>query len=595
MASVLGSTSVAALAQPASAPAAQTAPSTTVSPLTVETAPTPKVIEKQSQSFVQTYAAAPNPEIDQIGRWRDPVCVQVVGLPQADQAAAIKARIESVAQAVGLPAARPGCKANVEILFSDQPQRTMDIVAQRQEYLLGYYHRERTNALRTVTHPIQAWYVTSTRGTSVDTAGLVFALVKDAAGDPLTGSDFPGLATQNETVDDPQHQNPNGCAGSRITSCLRSAFSNVFMVADSKALEGEDLGLVADDMVMLALSQPKSLDGCNALPSVIDMFAKSPCPGRDPPDGLTHADAAYLTALYSADLEAKKNFEVGEITSRMAAILIKAATRAQALSVAQPARAPATVAEDSTELSGLTVVARNLPDMTQCRMPLDGRWPADLFDQSSKTAKHRTDPSPGTEEYLRKDVDFIENGTRNYGEMTPQLSEIAKIELPILEQRFKCLGSIQSIKFLHVSDADYDDYEVNFQNGAFEWAIAPLNNLQQSHSQFIRFFEPRPATNELRGLIRSFQNKHPEYDAISPTFSSSMEERWPILRDKFKEWGRLESIYFVRQTDYGSYIYLATLRNTGFSWSDLPMRTAWSITLDPEDGKIASMAYTIFK
>jgi hypothetical protein len=81
--------SSAALAQPAPAAAIKDAPSTTVSPVTVE-APTPKVIQKQAYSFVQSYAATPNPNIDQIGRWHDPVCVQVWGLPLAAQAAKIK-------------------------------------------------------------------------------------------------------------------------------------------------------------------------------------------------------------------------------------------------------------------------------------------------------------------------------------------------------------------------------------------------------------------------------------------------------------------------------------------------------------------------
>ena len=111
-------------------------------------------------------------------------------------------------------------------------------------------------------------------------------------------------ARETDVIDDPANQVPDSCGENpHFTACLKSQFNNVFMVADSRALQGKSLGLIADYMVMLALSQPRSLDGCNALPSVIDVLAKTACPGREPPDGLTPADAAYLTALYSSDPE----------------------------------------------------------------------------------------------------------------------------------------------------------------------------------------------------------------------------------------------------------------------------------------------------
>jgi hypothetical protein len=302
IASVLGSVCVAALAQPAPAPA------TTVAPVTVTAAPTPKIVQKQSRSFVQSYAATANPEIDQIGRWQDPVCVQVEGVIPA-QAAMVKARIESVAQAVGLRAARPGCIANVEVVFSDKPQATMDLVAKRLEPLLGYYHRHDRDKLKTVTHPIQAWYVTATRGQGPN-AGVMFSSYGQYS------------QLDAKVIDDPDNQPPDGCAENpHFTACLKSTFNNVFMVADSRALQGKDLGLVADYMVMLALSQTRSLDGCNALPSVIDVLAKSACPGRDPPDGLTPADAAYLTALYASDPEGKRTAAQDAIAGRMAKML----------------------------------------------------------------------------------------------------------------------------------------------------------------------------------------------------------------------------------------------------------------------------------
>ncbi len=303
--------SSAALAQPVSAPAAKDAPPGPQSTVTVRAPPSPKVIQEQSYRFVQSYAATPNPNVEQFGRWSDPVCVLVLGLPLADQAAKIKARVESMAQALGLPAAHAGCKVNVEIAFTDKPQSGMDSVAKRLEPLLGYYHLSRTKQLKTVTHPIQAWYVTATKSVAVNTAGLI------SSGIP------PAYYLHPEIVDDPENITPAGCAG-HFTACYKSVFYNVLIVADSKVLDGAKLSLVADDMAMLALSQPRSLDGCNALPSVIDRFAKSPCLGRDPPDGLTPADAAYLSALYSADLEARKPIELGDIAGRMADILIKA-------------------------------------------------------------------------------------------------------------------------------------------------------------------------------------------------------------------------------------------------------------------------------
>jgi len=338
IASILGSASVAALAQSVHEPprvvivdpaSAQTtsAPSMAVSPSTVQAAPDPKMVEKQTYSFVKSYAATPNPVVDQIGRWHEPVCVQVSGL-SADQAAAIKARIGGVAQAQGLPAAPAGCKANVEIVFTDQPQSTMDLIAQRQEPLLGYYHHGRVGQLKTVTHPIQAWYITATRSeaSNIDAAGRNGAPSTAVTGSPSEGfSGAPASRVQSfgGTIDDPESAPPSGCLD-RFASCYTSVLYNVLIVADGKALAGKDMGLVADDMVMLALSQPRSQDGCNVLPSVIDVFAKAPCPGRDPPTGLTSADSAYLSALYASQAKAKKADEQSDIANRMAKILIKA-------------------------------------------------------------------------------------------------------------------------------------------------------------------------------------------------------------------------------------------------------------------------------
>jgi hypothetical protein len=313
-------------------PAAPAAPSTTVAPVTVEGS-TPKTITTESRAFVVSRATAPNPDVGQIGRWHKAVCVDVEGLAQPAQANEIKTRIESVAQSVGVPAARAGCTANVEIVFTDNPQGTMNDVAKRREDLLGYYHRTERDRLKTVSRPIQAWYKTSTRGAG-NNAGLVTAYYQNPslpADNPII-PDFPGRTPGSESIDDADGHVPTGCTDApHFTACLTSQFENVFIVVDSKALQTKKIGVgvAADYLVMLALSQPKALDGCGSLASILDLTAKAACPGRELPDGLTVADAAWLTALYASDPEAKGDGEQSEIASRMADILIKASTAAR--------------------------------------------------------------------------------------------------------------------------------------------------------------------------------------------------------------------------------------------------------------------------
>ena len=309
LASVLSCIVVASVHAQSPAPAPKDVDPTVMSTVTVEAAPKPKVIERQAHTFVESYAASPNAELDQVARWRDPVCVQVEGLP-ADSGGLVKARIEDVAKAVGLPKARAGCTANVEIVFTDKPQALMDNVAKRRETLLGYYHRHDRDKLKTVTRPIQAWYVTATRGGGGSRAAALY------------GVDLPA---DIEVVDDPDNQGPVGCGiNPHFSACVQSNIKNVFVVADTKALDGKDLGLLADYLVMVTLSQPRSLNGCNALSSVLDVLASPACTGRDEPDGVTPGDAAYLTALYSTDIEAKKASQLADIAVRMAKILTKA-------------------------------------------------------------------------------------------------------------------------------------------------------------------------------------------------------------------------------------------------------------------------------
>jgi len=293
-----------------------------VGSVTVEGPLMPKVVQRQARDFVHALAT-PTAELGQIPRWRDPVCVDVFGL-RAEDAAKIKARVEDVAKAVGAEVQGPGCKGDIEIVFTEKPQFLMDGVARKRELLLGYYHRQDTRKLKSVTRPIQAWYVTATLGGGGNTTGPVFAYTENAMGRPAIP-----IQLHREVIDDAGYMAPTGCGDTHFSACLRGVFKNVLIVSDANRLKGKDIGLLADYIVMVALSQPRSLDGCNALPSVIDVFASADCAGRKIPNGLTPADASYLTSLYQADPEARLMFQQGDIAGRMAKILINAGEQAR--------------------------------------------------------------------------------------------------------------------------------------------------------------------------------------------------------------------------------------------------------------------------
>ncbi len=316
-------TATAAMAQGAPPPTQAGATVFAEAPVIVQASPFPRSeTVKRSRSFVRTYAA-PTAHLEQVARWRGSVCVLVLGLVP-EQAAQVARRIEDVAKAVGLRVDRSGCKANIEIVFSDQPQAVLDWVADRSDWVLGYHYASQTQAVKTVTRPIQPWYMTATQGFGGDNGAMAFAAIGNDAG--ARGLSF---TKPTELVDAPNNGTPSGCAGSKFTSCLRTVFKNVLVVVDNGRVRNQPLGPVTDYLAMLTLSQPSSLDGCLPLTSVIDLFAPAACPGRPAPDGLTGADAAYLTALYASNPEAKTAAQQSEIAHRMARILANATPVAQ--------------------------------------------------------------------------------------------------------------------------------------------------------------------------------------------------------------------------------------------------------------------------
>jgi hypothetical protein len=138
----------------------------------------------------------------------------------------------------------------VTIVFSTDPQRQLDHMIARDPWFLGD-SRSDTKGIKTITRPIQAWRVT--------------------------------VCTLTVCRPDPFPQQPLAAT----------------VMVDGRRLHSTALGAIADYVAMLVLADPRNLDHCQALPSILDLFA-GPCPGRAAPTGLTRGDLSFLKALYTA-------------------------------------------------------------------------------------------------------------------------------------------------------------------------------------------------------------------------------------------------------------------------------------------------------
>ena len=278
-------------AQPAASEPASQSPPTTVGGVTVTAKPDaprkPLSPYNRALKFIESQG-----QISQTGtlaRWDDPICPMTIGV-SPDQAKFISYRVRHIADLVGAPKIRgKSCDANVEIVFTTEPQKLIDAVAAKRSAYLGFHHVAEAKPLATVTQPIQGWYLTATRG-----GGGAMAL------DIATGN-MGSIAGAPGSVDSLLNAggSPGGCAGSRLSDCRSSQFANILILVDASRLQDAKIGPIADYIALLALAQMKPVEGCGASPTVLELLSTN-CADRSAPEGLTETDLSFLKGLYSA-------------------------------------------------------------------------------------------------------------------------------------------------------------------------------------------------------------------------------------------------------------------------------------------------------
>jgi hypothetical protein len=223
-----------------------------------------------------------------LARWRggkQSICPLTVGLnPTYD--AFVTARLRALATYVGAPVdSDPQCKTNVQILFTNNPQASMEGVIKWATVAFGirYSGGMRDLIAYRSDHPIQGFYLTTRGGamvlnTDVALVGLDVLPVWPKVNQKYLGHDALGTRL-------------GGSSGSGI------GIGVVLLVVDTTKLGSYSIGTLADYLSMLTLSVAESPDHCDPLPSILDLMASS-CGTRERPTAITAGDLGFLKALY---------------------------------------------------------------------------------------------------------------------------------------------------------------------------------------------------------------------------------------------------------------------------------------------------------
>jgi hypothetical protein len=262
------------------------------------------------QKFVGSLAA-PTRLTGKMARWKEPVCPVTVGLKPAF-VKFINRRLKEVAAKVGAPVTdRASCRTNIEIVFTTTPQELVDNVHKKQPFLLGYFDsREQEQKLATVSHPIQAWYVTATRDVQ---GGLLIDNAKPA-----------GLVNRMEFPCDPLFCTSGAIilypprvmstTGLRLGDGLRSEFYNIAIVIDPTKLLNFEIGPLSDYIAMLALTQLTTQGSCQDLPSISNLLAEA-CSTKS--SALTESDFAFLRGLYKMSPDMMLGVQKDQVSYQM--------------------------------------------------------------------------------------------------------------------------------------------------------------------------------------------------------------------------------------------------------------------------------------
>jgi hypothetical protein len=225
---------------------------------------------------------------DQYSRWKQPVCFNVYGLSTTAKYV-VEKRMKEVAQLVGAPVdRRDPCPPSVTIIFTTDPQATLQSIAQVRPWLVPGLGLSRSRVREE--QPIQAWYTTLIRG---------------------SGGWIPQYSGYDEE--------PNTVSIDRMShlhSGIETQIGAVTVVVRTDAVMGLDLGALADHFALISLAEARYTSACKEIETIANLLHKN-CDQALIPKTITPGDIALLTGLYKTPDDSMQRVQKARIIGNM--------------------------------------------------------------------------------------------------------------------------------------------------------------------------------------------------------------------------------------------------------------------------------------
>jgi hypothetical protein len=264
------------------------------SPIVVTGAPLSREqARERAVSFVRGTGVAAGDR--SVARWVDPVCMNVIGV-SADHARIVRARIERIARAAGVPVAGGNCENNFAVIFTTDANSVVRDVERRAPRRLSEVTGDDRARLLDSAMPIRWWYSTQPRsrhGTRQSTNSPAWT-----AGMPTTGPGGTNSAPSGggsvlpDNVPNLYHYN-----SSIISTQAVRAIVSASVVIDVNQMR-LPLEAVAAYVAMVGFAEIRENDFTSA-GSILGMFAEEPTAPRS----MTDWDLAFLRVLYRLPLD----------------------------------------------------------------------------------------------------------------------------------------------------------------------------------------------------------------------------------------------------------------------------------------------------